>query len=383
MTDRPKKILYIITKANWGGAQRYVYDLAVAARASGYAVIVAVGDTGPLTEKLSAAGIRTASLGLRQQRTFIGDLLTFGPLFSLLRIIRAEHPDIVHVNSAKAGGLGALAARLSHVPLVIFTAHGWEFNAPRSAVSKIGIRFFSWLTMMLAHRTIAVSEAIRRDVRRWPGIRRRVVVIRNGIDCAALLSREDARAALAPRAVGRYWVGMISELHPTKRIEDAILAFAALIPNHPEAILVVIGEGKERWALEKLVRELHLGHHVSFAGFRDNAPSLLNAFDLFVHASSSEALGYAILEAGCAALPVVATRVGGIPEIIQDDGHGLLVPARDPAALEQAIESLMSDPRRATEIGARLRARVQQSFSKQRMASDTLALYESALGEQR
>ncbi|MHB8860663.1 MAG: glycosyltransferase, partial [Minisyncoccota bacterium] len=353
MPDHPKKILYAITKSNWGGAQRYVYDLATAAQAIGYDVVVAVGDTGPLTEKLASAGVRTVSLGLRQRKTFIGDLLTFGPLFSLLAVIRAERPDIVHVNSAKAGGLGALAARIAGVlarrslgevrPLVIFTAHGWEFNAPRSAVSKIGIRFFSWVTMLLAHQTIAVSKAIRRDVRRWPGVRRRITVIPNGIDCAPLLSREKARAALAPRAVGRYWVGMISELNPTKRIQDAISAFALIVPKHPEAILVVIGDGRERRALEELVRELHLRNHVSFAGFRSDASSLLKAFDLFVHTSSSEALGYVILEAGCAALPVVATRVGGIPEIICDDAHGLLVPPRDPEALAAAIESLMSD----------------------------------------
>lgn len=378
MPDHPKKILYAITKANWGGAQRYVYDLATAAHAAGYDVVVATGDTGPLTEKLAAAEVRTVSLGLRQRQTFLGDLLTFGPLFSLLAVIRAERPEIVHVNSAKAGGLGALAARLSRVPLVIFTAHGWEFNAPRSALSKIGIRFFSWTTMLLAHQTIAVSRAIRRDVRRWPGVRRRITVIPNGVDCAPMLSREEARAALAPHAVGRYWVGMISELNPTKRIQDAISAFALIVPRHPEASLVVIGEGRERRALKELVRELHLRNHVSFAGFRNDAPSLLKAFDLFVHTSSSEALGYVILEAGCAALPVVATRVGGIPEIICDDAHGLLVPPRDPEALAAAIESLMSDSMAATERGARLRARVQSYFSKQRMLSDTFALYQRA-----
>ena len=190
-----------------------------------------------------------------------------------------------------------------------------------------------------------------------------------------MFSREEARAALAPRTVGKYWVGMISELNPTKRIVDAIRAFSLIVPKHPEVILIVLGEGQEREALEGLIRELHLSNHVSLPGFRTNAPSLLKAFDLFVHSSISEALGYAILEAGCAALPVVATRVGGIPEIIPDDDYGLLVSPCDPAALAAAIESLLRDPQYAAELGARLHARVQNSFSKQKMISETFALY--------
>lgn len=369
------RILYVITKANWGGAQRYVYDLATAARDAGHEVAVVVGGTGPLTEKLAAAGIRTIPLALRQHRTFIGDLLTFSSLFSLIRVFRAERPDVVHVNSAKAGGLGALAARMASIPLIIFTAHGWEFNAPRNVLSKMGIRLFSWLTMLLAHRTIAVSEAIRHSVCRWPLVYYRVTVISNGIDCVPLRTREEARAAIAPHGIGKYWIGMISELNPTKRIEDAIRALAMIVEKHPETILIVFGEGRERHALQSLVRELHLGNRVFLPGFKNDARSLLKAFDLFLHTSQSEALGYVVLEAGCAALPVVATRVGGIPEIIPDDDYGLLVPPRSPEAFASAIESLMRNPQRAAELGARLHARVQNSFSKLKMVEETLVLY--------
>lgn len=369
------KILYVITKANWGGAQRYVYDLATAAQKEGFDVAVAVGGTGVLTEKLHTAGVRIISLPLRQHRNVLGDLFTFGSLFPLLRIMRMERPDVVHVNSAKAGGLGALAARIAGVPLIIFTAHGWEFNAPRNIFSKIAIGFFSWLTLLLAHRTIAVSEAMRRDVQWWPYIKHRMNVIILGITRVPLRSREEARALLAPRTVGQYWVGMMSELTAVKRVEDAISAFSIVVPYHPEAVLVVLGEGNERYRLQRRISELHLHNHVSLLGFKSDAPFLLKAFDLFLHTSSSEALNYAILEAGCAGIPVVATHVGGIPEIIPDDDHGLLVPARNPKALAAAIESLIRNPQRATELGARLHARVEQRFSKQKMISKTLALY--------
>ena len=367
------KILFVITKANWGGAQRYVYDLATAARDAGNDVTVAYGEDGELVRRLSGAGLR--AIQMESLTRDIGLLREIHSFFSLLRILRIERPAVVHVNSSKAGGLGCLAARITGVPRIIFTAHGWAFNETRPWWQKYIIYKLVWLTVLLSSRTICVSEAILRDIIWMPFVRSRCVVIRNGISCSELLSREEARATLAPRGVGRYWVGMLSELIPTKCVADAIRAFALIVQKHPEAILVVLGEGRERGALEKLISELRLRDHVSLPGFRSDAPSLLKAFDLFVHASISESLGYAILEAGCASLPVVATKVGGIPEIIPDDDHGLLVPPRDPRALATAIESLMFDRQRAAELGARLHARVQNSFSKQRMISQTLALY--------
>ncbi len=369
------KILYVITKANWGGAQKYVYDLATAAQAAGHEVAVAVGGTGPLTEHLARAGVRTISLPLRQRRSFFADLVSIGSLAPLLRAIREERPNVLHVNSAKAGGLGALAGRLARVPRIVFTAHGWEFNAPRGALARIGIRLFSWLTVLLSHETICVSSAIRGDMAWLPGAKAKLTVIHNGIACAPLLAREDARAALSPHTVGRTWLGMVSELNPTKRVDDAIRAMRAVAEAHPEAILVVLGEGRERRALEALIRELSLRDHVFLAGFREDAPRLLAAFDLFVHASRSEALGYAILEAGCASLPVVATRVGGIPEIIPDDDHGLLVPPENPDALAAAILAYLADTPRVREAGARLHARVTTVFAKEKMLESTLRAY--------
>ena len=369
------RILYVITKANWGGAQHYVYDLACAAHHAGHEVTVAVGGTGLLTEKLRSASIPVIELPLRQGRTFISDLLTFGSLFSLIRIFRKVRPDVVHLNSAKAGGLGGLVARLCGVPRIIFTAHGWEFNAPRSSLSKIGIRLFSWFTILLSHTTICVSNAIQLDVSSLPGAKKKLVVIYNGVADTPLLRREEARLLLSPHTTASYWIGMISELHPTKRIADALRAFSLISEHHPEASLFIMGEGKERTALTHLIHELHLEKRIMLLGHVKDAPQYLRAFDLFIHSSQSEAFSLAILEAGCASLPVIATRVGGIPEIISDEKEGLLVPPRHPEILAQKMELLIQDPNRAKSLGEALCARVQDAFSKERMVAGTLALY--------
>ncbi len=369
------KILYIITKADWGGAQRYVFDLASEAHRRGYAVTVAVGSNGALTEKLQSLGIRTILLPLRQHRTFIGDILTFGSIFSLIQLLRNESPDIVHTNSAKAGGIGALSARIARVQHIIFTAHGWEFNAPRNFLSKIGIRFFSWLTILLSHHTIAVSGAILYDVHKLPYVIHKIKVIYNGVSCTKLPERKEARAILDIGISKTYWIGMISELNPTKRVEDAIYSFSHILREYPDTVLVIFGDGRERDYLERIIHKLQLTKSVVLAGFRKDAPTLLRAFNLFIHTPVSEALGYAVLEAGCASLPVIATNVGGIPEIIINKKYGILVPPRDQATLAGAISSLLKDTPLAEKMGALLHKRVQKDFSKQQMLSKTFNLY--------
>ncbi len=367
------KILYVITKSSWGGAQRYVYDLATATKKAGYDVAVAYGEEGELALKLATAGIRTVrTSNLRRDMGLFTELRAF---FSLIKLFRTERPNVVHLNSSKAGILGVLAARIAGVQKIIFTAHGWAFNEMRSWWQKIIIYKLAWLTVLLSHQTICVSNAVFRDIRWLPFVRRTCIVIHNGIECCEMLSRDAARAELAPHSVGQYWIGMISELHPTKRVNDAIRAMKIIAEKHPKAILIVIGEGQERQKLEDLIRELHLRNHVSLSGFKNDAGRLLPAFDLFVHCATSEALGLAILEAGCASLPVVATRVGGIPEIIPDDDHGLLVPPHNPEALAIAIDFLINNPPLAHELGARLHARVLYDFSLEKMLLKTIALY--------
>jgi len=370
---RGKKILYLITKANWGGAQRYVFDLACAAKDAGHEVAVAYGEHGLLATKLHEQGIRTIEVaGLARDMHTASDA---GALGAIRTLLARERPEIFHVNSSKAGGLGALAGRLEGVPRIIFTAHGWAFNESRSAFSKLLIRIAAGMTVYLSHETICVSGAIKRDLRWLPFAQKKLIVIKNGIACRLPRPRADARATLLESAQEKFWIGMVSELHPIKRIEDAIDAMAILALRYPDAILVVCGEGELRRALEERIARHGLADRVFLLGFVEDAPSYLSAFDIFVQASQSEALGLAVLEAGCAALPVVGTRVGGIPEIIESSVSGLLVPPRSSAAIARALALLIDDPDLRARYGKTLEESVRADFSLERMARETLARY--------
>ncbi len=216
-----EKLLMVITKSNWGGAQSYVYELAKTYANQGHEVMVALGgtgakgaDTGQLAERLRAEQISVHFLrNFSRDVSFFQDFAAF---FELVRLTAKIKPDVLHLNSSKAGGVGALAGRLSGVPTIIFTAHGWahrEFR--RNFLSRFLIRLSSWATILLSHRVIVVSQLDYTDA---PVLcsRKKLELIRNGIDKFELLSREEARqklSATVPIPSDCTWMLMLAELH--------------------------------------------------------------------------------------------------------------------------------------------------------------------------
>jgi glycosyltransferase involved in cell wall biosynthesis len=383
-----KRVLFVITKANWGGAQRYVYDLALATKEHGYAVTVAHGTEGLLVEKLAEAGIRTlplpsverdvAMFSTSENALSVKSILEsfkreLRALNELTRLFKEEHPDILHLNSSKVGVLGAIAGRLARVPRIIFTAHGWAFNEKRPWWQKSVFRVLYAITLWCSHRTIAVSNAIRREMRTLPF--GKMTVVRHGMDMPDFFTKEVSREKFVPGLKDAFLIGMIAELHPTKRIVDAIDAIAELSPTHGEIMLVVMGEGEERAALTERIAQRKLETRVHLVGFVDQASRYLKAFDMFLMPSRTEALGLALVEAGYAGLPVVASRVGGIPEVVVHKESGLLVPPENPHALARAMRTLIEHPDQATEYAKKLEESVHQKFSKKRMIEETLAVY--------
>ncbi len=371
-------ILYVITKSNWGGAQRYVYELAVEAHNQGHVVAVAVGAPGELVHRLQEAGVTTFLIpGLSRDVRLGADIRA---LLGLIALIRRQRPTVVHANSSKAGFIAVLAARLLLVPTVIFTAHGWAWNELRPAWQKAAFRALHFATVFLSHKVIGVSFAISEDASWMPGSGKKFVTIRHGVAPLPLLPAADARhtiegIASATIPGNALWIGALAELHPTKGLDVLIRAFALLAPHVPEAVLVLIGAGQDRGRLTALSHMLRVEGRVHFVGHIRDAACFLPALDIFVLPSYSEALGYVLLEAGQAALPVVASNVGGIPEVVTDNESGFLVTPGDEKLFAEKIVALTHDQELRRHFGETLQNRVLTDFSRERMFDETFALY--------
>lgn len=389
------KILYVITKSNFGGAQRYVHDLAIAAKAAGHDVLVAYGGEGPLGERLRAAEVRTVSIPeLERDVRASKDLRAFARLFAL---VRRERPDVLHLNSSKVGGLGGLAGRLANVleqssrlirrtprpARIIFTGHGWAFNEERNDLERFVIGLAHWLTIALSHRTITVSRRTREQIAKIPFTWHKLTLVYNGVGPVKTLAKKRAFERIFPDGIpplpsGKpVVIGTLAELHRNKGLSYAIEGMALLAKQSSVPfVFLILGEGEERAFLESLVRRHGLEKHVHLVGYREAGTELLSAFDIFLLPSITEAFPYAILEAGKVGLPVVASAVGGIPEVIDDMDSGILIQTRNPNEVARAIEYLLEDPERRKKLGTKIEARIGDRFDIGTMTKETFAVYE-------
>lgn len=380
MAERPK-VLLVITKGIAGGAQRYVSDLAARLPVNEWNPVVAYGEGGSLGERLAHMGVR--AVHIEDLKRDIGFGREAGAFFSLLKLIREEKPEILHLNSSKAGFLGALAGRIAGVPTVIFTAHNWAFNYDVNPAAKIAYKIVHWLTVMLCHKTIAVSKKVALDMASFPFVKKKLKVVYNGIEPAELEAKSKVKTLLAPTIHEAVWIGTVSELHRNKGLDFALEAFAELVKRYAHIAFVVIGgsgtaEGAgEAESLSALVEKLGIGHKVHFLGPIQDASLFLKAFDIFTLTSRTEALPYTILEAGRAELAVVASRVGGIPEIIENGKSGLLVPPGNIKEIEKALADLIDHPEKRDKLGKKLSQIVAKKFSVDKMVAETAKVYRS------
>lgn len=378
---KKKKILYVITKGNFGGAQRYVFDLATHLQKDQFEAVVVFGEGKTLGEKLAQAGIRTISISsLRRDIGIFSDIRAF---FSLLSVIKKERPHVVHLNSSKAGALGVFAVRLlnlftlgpTYKPRAIFTGHGWAFNEERSFFTKLVFYKLYWFIILLSHSTIAVSERTKDQVVWMPFLKKKIHVIKNGIESFEIIPKLDARKVLAPKLTERTWIGTISELHKSKGLDYLLKAFQNIPEKFANVALIIVGAGDEEKSLKDLTEDLHLENKVVFTGFIPDAKKYLSAFDVFTLTSRTEALPYAPLEAGLANLPVIASWAGGIPEIIVNEESGLLIDVANTEKLSGALERLIVDDVTRNSLGQSLHDEVLKSFSLTHMVEKTTKLY--------
>jgi len=302
MNQGHRKVLYVITKSSWGGAQRYVYDLATNLPKDRFDVAVALGGNGLLKKNLEEAGIRTITIGSLQRDVSLSKELSATQ--ELVSIFKREKPEVVHLNSSKAGGLGALAARLAGVKKIIFTVHGLPEDESRSPLSRWLIKLATRITFMFCTDVIAVSKNNFNRIHST-----KAHLIYNGIDLnMSFGSGEIIRTAFP---AGVKITGTVGELNKNKNqvvlIEEA--------NGNPQMYVAIVGEGELRGSLEKKIKEYGLVERVKLFGYVP-ARDVLKGFDVFALPSIKEGLPYVLLEARRAELPIIANRVGGVPEIL-------------------------------------------------------------------
>lgn len=304
------KIVYGITKGGFGGAGRYVFDLAAAAKEAGHEVAVLCGGQGLLVDKLSSAGIRVISIPSMKRDV---DLLTEIPVgIGVMKVLYKEKPDVFHINSSKMGGTGAFAGRLMGVPKIIFTAHGWPFWEPRGNVAKALIYFFSWLTAILAHKVIVISNYDLNVAKKMLFVKDKVVRIYNGIDLQTKF--EDGHVIRQAFPANAKITGTIGELNNNKN-QIALVEEAS---KNPDMFVAIVGEGEKQKFLEAKIKEYKLESRVKLFGFLP-MEQVMKGFDTFALPSLKEGLPYVLLEAKLAGLPIKANPIGGVSEILEQD----------------------------------------------------------------
>lgn len=342
------KILYLITKGTYGGAQRYVYDLATSLPKSEFEPVVACGTLGKLANDLIHAGIKGKHLpSLVRDIGIFSDIKSF---FEIRAAIREFRPEVIHLNSSKAAALGVFAARLEKVPCIVFTVHGWPFKENRNLFVKIFVFLASWITALLSHHVIVVSKKDASLAHRMLGLRRKTEFVELGIPSLKTLPPAEAFRAMfathTPPSIGpsTLRVATIAELTLNKGISYAIDAVAELSKQNVDIIYVVAGEGEERARLEMRARKEGVGDRVFFLGFVANAAQNLPGFDVLVLPSIKEGTPYVLLEAARTGIPCVATSV--IDTSLAERISNLhIVPPADTSALTEAIREAAKKPR--------------------------------------
>jgi glycosyltransferase involved in cell wall biosynthesis len=378
----PLRIAHVITESSpFGGAQRNTLLTIAGLVRSGHHVDLLCGAGGELIERAAERGATVTVLPDLVRRTRpIRDLRTARALY---RIFRAVDYDIVHTHSTKAGWLGRMAAIAAGVPVVVHTVHGFPF--PLDA--QLGSRIFVAIEGLVARGTdglICVAEALRREVATWTSSPRpKVVTIYSGIDFASMEPRNSREAVREALALGDSWpvIGAVGHLREAKAYEVLIEAAGILRQSYPRLRLLIVGEGERREFLESRIRPAGLSAFVKLLGERHDVADLLGTFDVYAMSSRWEGVGRAMTEAMYRGLPVVATGVYGVPELILHEETGLIVPSGDPAALAQAIDRLMRDRALAERLGAAAHRRVVERMSGAAMVAAIERLYEQLAQE--
>jgi glycosyltransferase involved in cell wall biosynthesis len=367
MQRQPEKInvLFIIKPERSAGAEMVLVEAAARLDPDRFRVICGLltpDAEGVMPPHLSTVDFRMPGLNGWVWLRFI---------FKLCWVIYCRRVDLLHVNSYVPGNYARLAAALMQVPIIIDHWHGFtRFSRKRRLVCRVLGRFTGL--------SLGVSRGVKDYLLEELGLDpAKVRVVENGVDVAAIDAARPGKAVRRELGLpeGVPVIGLVARLdHWGKGHRELFEAMAFLMERHPVRALIV-GGGRRMEEVRQSAESLGLGGVVHFLGPRPDVPDLLNAMDIFVLPSSSEGLSLALLEAMAAGLPVIATAVGGTPEVVTDGENGLLIPPRDAGSLAAALERLLTDPAGAQRLGATARAHVREHYSLDRLGREINEIY--------
>lgn len=367
------KVMHIGGSLRYGGAEKSLIGLVnnLDKKCFNVAVCYLFGN-GPLEQELDTNGVEVIKLHLTKANLLLS-------LYRLFRIMRIYQPDIVHTHLFSPGVLGRVVAKLAGVPVIIAHEHGltlWK--------KKWHIMYERWAIRFTDVR-IAISEAVRQNrIAREKTASEKIVTIPNGVDIAYFApSRWERGNSRAELGLSRdsFCIGTVARLTEAKGLKYLLLAMKRVNKSIPDVILLIVGDGPLREELEEYSRELGIDNAVIFTGYRSDTPRMLAAMDVFVLASVREGLGVSLLEAMAMQKPVIATRVGGIPEVIQDGVDGILIPPTDANELARAIINIFKDREFSDNLALNARKRIVEYFSIESTAKRIGSLYQELIAE--
>ncbi|MBN2491041.1 MAG: glycosyltransferase [Planctomycetes bacterium] len=357
--------LHLNTERTWRGGERQTLYLAEGLCARGHLARVLCRADSELGRRARASGLEVIEMTVHGELDVVAG-------WRIARHVRREGYDILHMHTSHAHGLGILASALCRGPRrVVHRRVDFSIFRNRLRISRFKYR-------LGVDRYVAISAAVKAAMVADGIAAERIAVVPSGVDTARLDRIEESPAAVR-RVLGLEldWpvVGCVAHLAWHKGQEFLVRAAPRLIARVPEVRILIVGEGPRRAALEAEIRALGVGDRVRLTGFRADVLALVRALDVLAMPSVMEGLNTTLLDAQALGIPVVATRVGGIPEAVADGEGGVLVPPRDPAALAEALADLCADPARRAALGQRGRAWVRERFSVDRMVEGVLAVY--------
>lgn len=361
------RILHTEWSDGWGGQERRVVSEMRGLAERGHHLVLATRPEARIAREAALRGLSVLTLPMTGRFDAVS-------IIRLARFLRAERIQIVNTHSGIDSWIGAFAARLAGVPVLVRTRH------LRLPLKRNWLNFVHYM----ADRVVSCGESMRRFLVDECGFpESQVVSIPTGIDFEAFVPRRNRDAMRAELGIGtgEMVILMVGIIRGVKRHAIALEACARIASEFPGARLVLAGDGPMRPDMEALAGSLGISERVLFLGHREDVADLMGAADVLLLTSRSEGVPQAVAQAMGLGLPVVATSVGGVPELIEHEKTGLLVPPEDPQAVAQALTRILRDPDSARRLGAAARAHARAEFSLKGMLDKTEALFRALLAQ--